>query len=542
MAKIFEDGHVVITYETSLKDIYWVELSNYLREKYTDDDFADKNQTESILKDAFQYLVDLFRNKIHHEVHFSFYSHIFKLHEESIKLLLKAQVGYVLSQIEENEFSIYRRILKLVLEEGCAIDLDWGMITNEEALRIENVLEHLIYLGTMMYELSENLSYNKMIKDCYTIDIKEGLFGVTLNHHFGWTYESIKTRIMPGQYEAAICDENAAQELVDKIQEVYGFHVGNFIAHIRDIQRTHNPTNPNSQTIEPYILPLNLSTLLNKPEDLMQSFCNGLTINRNNKPSIETAIYKPTDENRYAYRPILVYNIEGVDRALIGTNKIDETFQMLTTNALHWKGLPNEWLENQDVKDFMNRKDLEHESIYINKIKELIENVECLVDYNVENLLRKNNQNISIIKNPGEIDCIIIIPALRRIIVSDIKFNRARYEAVGWQKDFTNFIKTYESKLQKKADWIRNHISELQEHFKVKFVTDDLSFEDYSVECCFFINAPTFYMFNGKYRAITIKELPDFFNGWLGHVIINPDNPAERIGHPYFLPPAQEPV
>lgn len=540
MARIVEDGHPIITYEESLSDMYWVELSDYLRKKYTDEDFANKNQTETILKDAFQYLVDKFRNIIHQENHFSFFSYIFKLHEESIILYFKTLDGYLITNIEESEFAKYRRILKLILEEGCDIDMDWGRISPQEINRIETVLEHLIYLGTWMYELSEEISYNKMIQDCYTIDIKDGLFGVNWNYHYGWTYETVKSKLMSGQYESAIYDENAPQELVDKLQEVYGFHVGNFFTLIRDIQRIHNPIDPNAQTLEPYVLPLNLSRIVGKSQALMESFCNGLTINRTNKPSIETAIYKPSDENRYAYRPIIIYNINGVERALIGENKINETFQMLTTNGLHWKGLPNEWLDNQEIKDFMNQKDLEHESLYINKIKELIEDIDCYADYNIEKLLCKNNQNISILKHCGEIDCIIIIPEYRRIIVSDVKYNRARYEAVGWQKDYTNFLKTYEDKLTKKTEWIRNHRKELQEHFEVKYSLEGISLEEYSVEGCFFINTPTFYMFNGNYKAITIKELPDFFNGWLGHVIINPDNREERIHHPYFSPPQKE--
>ncbi len=32
MGKIFEDGHAILTYEESLSEIYWAQLSEYLRE------------------------------------------------------------------------------------------------------------------------------------------------------------------------------------------------------------------------------------------------------------------------------------------------------------------------------------------------------------------------------------------------------------------------------------------------------------------------------------------------------------------------------
>ena len=103
-----------------------------------------------------------------------------------------------------------------------------------------------------------------------------------------------------------------------------------------------------------------------------------------------------------------------------------------------------------------------------------------------------------------------------------------------FQKDFSNFKNKYERKLKKKVDWIRDNRPILQEHFEVKSGLTDFSLIDFSVEGCFLINTPTFYMFNGDFRAITISDLPKFLEGWLGNTIIDPRNIANRYDPPYF--------
>ncbi|MDP4201120.1 MAG: hypothetical protein Q8861_00370 [Bacteroidota bacterium] len=533
MGKIFEDGHPILTYEESLSEIYWTQLSEYLRGKYSDQDFSNNELTETILKDAFQFLADKFKDILLLETSISFYMYAFYLHEESINLYFKTLEGYRFVGIQENEFALYRRILKLVLEQGCEIDLNWGTLSIRGARRQEIVLQHLIYIATWLYDLSDRIANCKMIENCYKIEIEDNLFTISLNNHFGLIFNTIP-QLLEGQFEAAICDINAGEDVNNKIVECFGFAIGDFFSLVRTIQEHHNPRNPNIQSIEPYILPINLADLYDKDVELMKLFCNGLTINRANKPSLETTIYKPTDEYRYAFRPILVYNICGEERALIGENKLEETFQMLTTNALHWEGLPSEWQMVPEFKLFMDQKSNNHESTYLNKVKELVVGCEAIADYNVEVLKKKNNQNLNILSNPGEIDCIIVIPKYRRIIVADIKYNRSKYEAVGWQKDFSNFKNKYERKLKKKVDWIRDNRPILQEHFEVKLGLTDISLLDFSVEGCFLINTPTFYMFNGDFRAITIFELPQFLKGWLGTTIIDPGNRANRYDHPYF--------
>lgn len=540
--KIFEDGHAIIKYDSTYRFTYWVELTNYIQTKFASKEIEDIDNLEAILFSAYEYLIRRFEGLINSETSFTFFSDTFLLHEESIKLYFKTLDGYKLKNIEENEFAVYRRILKLILQEGCSINLNWGTASAEESQRIQNKLSHLIYIGTWIYDLSDKISYMKMIEEPYNIDVENGLLGIGWNYHYEMVIKTLHKMIKDnGYYEQAIFDETAPQELVDKIEECFGFHTSTFFSLIQNIQKHHNPNNPNEQTIEPNLLPVNLAHMIGRSEEEMVRFCNGLTINSHNKPSVAQTIYNPTNSNRYAFRPILVYHIEGVERALIGENKINETFQMLTTNSLHWGGLPDEWLENDDIKKFMDEKDNTHEQIYIQSLKKSVDKITSNSDYNITVFRKKDNHNHSINSDPGEIDLIIILPNQRRLIIGDVKYGRARYEGVGWQKDYTNFLrydgkKDYETKLNKKHEWVLANMNLIQEHFEVK---DNIKYSifNFSIEAVFFVNTPTFYMFNGNYRAIATAEIEPFLLGWKGTDIIDPNDQQTRYSHPYFRKP-----
>src|SRR5690606_34952751 len=133
---------------------------------------------------------------------------------------------------------------------------------------------------------------------------------------------------------------------------------------------------------------------------------------------------------------------------------------------------------------------------------------------------------------------------LKTIFVADSKYNRARYEAVGFRNDYTQFIKTYELKIAKKAKWVQDNLSIVAGHFKVIYNRPGLDFSGFTVEPVFFINTPTFYMFNGKYKAVTLNQVSDYLRGRLAfknytykNTDPNADNQYDIIGHPYFTQP-----
>src|SRR5690606_11185156 len=101
------------------------------------------------------------------------------------------------------------------------------------------------------------------------------------------------------------------------------------------------------------------------------------------------------------------------------------------------------------------KKGLEHDKILESEIEEIVKSKGLLYKRNVTTFsLGKGKNNINIDNDiAGEIDLIVIDENRKLIYVADVKYNRARYEAVGYRMDYSQFInplnpkKSYETKL-----------------------------------------------------------------------------------------------
>lgn len=61
----------------------------------------------------------------------------------------------------------------------------------------------------------------------------------------------------------------------------------------------------------------------------------------------------------------------------------------------------------------------------------------------------------------------------------------------------------YNIRIKGKVEWMRQHLLLLEEHFQYKYPEASISLEGYTVEGIFFINTPTFYMYNSDFRIYT---------------------------------------
>lgn len=545
MAVVAIEGCKILTFEISPREVYWTKLSGYIKQKHGEGPFTEHVKVEAILLDCFDFLVNEFRILISSETNLGFFMTAFLLHEESIKLYLKQLKGYQFPDRQmENNFSIYRRVLKLILEQGCDIDMKWGEAPNkEETDRIYDKIHDLYYLGAHMYEFADHVAFQKMVEECHKVYFtEEGWIHPIWQYHYGAVYESLYPRL-DSSYVQATFDQNAGKELVDKISQCYGIDynfAGGIIYHIKE---QLNPRASETQTIEPGILPQNLVAKYGIDIGSAKQFYDGLTISRHNKPTIEEAIYKPYAMNRYMFRPILVYQIEGEERALVGREKYPESVLVTATNAIHWNAMQDEWKQNTCMSAFMKQKGEEHDAILEDKIEEIIQEEGYLYCRNIESLQRLKGNNVNFIKDCGEIDFIIINLDSQTIFVADSKYNRARYEAVGFRSDNKNFTEQYEPKIKKKTEWISKHLNILQEHLMKANNLKNLDILNFKVEGVFLINTPTFYMFNGNYKAITLADTGAFLAGECVFPTIqieNEDKSITSIDHPYFRKPILE--
>lgn len=244
------------------------------------------------------------------------------------------------------------------------------------------------------------------------------------------------------------------------------------------------------------------------------------------------------------YRPILVYKIGGVDRALVGQDKFVESMMTLATNAIHWNAILEDWRKLPCIQSFITKKGDEHDKILEDKVEQIVKSKEFFYCRNLKSLKQLSKSNIRIDNElAGEIDLIVINSTLKKVFVADSKYNRARYEVVGYRNDYTNFIKLYEPQIKRKVDWISKNLNVLQEHLRIIYNNQVIDLSGYEIEGIFIINTPTFYMFNGQYKAITLKQFGEFIEGkyeYPSFFILEGEGDDERVvmvQHPYFKKP-----
>jgi hypothetical protein len=538
MARVKIDGNLILSYESeNYRKIYWTSLSKYIIEKYSQKEFTDHAIVETILLDCFQFLVDEFKKLISEETTTSFFNYVFYLNEQSWEFLIKTRGGLSFGEIGENDFSRYRRILKLTLEQGCDIDLKSGKLpTSQEVYRMDDKIQRLFYLGTWFYTFADYIAFHKMIPSAKKINFdKDNFIGVYWQKHYENSYNELFPKL-GADYAKGVFDENAVDELKKAINQCFGIDYDFAGGIIFEIKKHFSESQ--FQTIEPYVLPENLSKQFNIGKETAECFYNGLSISRENKQPIEDVIYKPYSTERYMYRPILIYQIDGVSRALVGKGKFGESIYVLATNAISWNTIPLEWRKNKCMLKYMSRKGNEHDSILEDKVEEILKKRGFRYVRNIKSFKRMGTDNVNIDNEvAGEIDFIIIDSSTNKIIVADAKYNKAKYEAVGFRTDNTNFITKYEPKLQKKIDWISANKLIVQEHFKIIYGINDFDLSSYEVIGLFFINTPTFYMFNGAYKAITLNQLDNYLSeGFKEISITHTDSKGVEsiIKHPYF--------
>jgi len=541
MGRLILHNKCILTYEDTARERFWGALSKHLITKYGNQKFASQAIVEEILLESFSFFITDFK-RIVLKQDFGFYLFLFWLHEESIELSGKILKGAKLEGIEDSELARYRRILKLALEQGCDVDFQKeNFPSKDEKLKIEQDVQDLLYLGTWIYGFADRIALQKMIEECHIIFFDENNFLVIdWQYHYGVVYHELFP-LIHDDYVQGTFDEMAVHDLKKAIGSCFKIDYDFAVQQIFKIKEHHASGNAKMlpfQTIQPHILPSNLAAQSLISESIAKTFYDGLTINRINKLSIEDAVYKPYSMQRYFFRPILTFNIKGEDRILVGSEKYSESLTAIATNALHWNAVPKEWLTVKCLQLFVNKKGHEHDKILEDKIEGILKEKSLYYCRNIKSFKQLSGNNIRI-DNPiaGEIDYIIVNKKLGLIHVADTKYNRARYEPVGYRNDYTNFVDSYEPQLQKKISWVEQNTEILQDHLRITQSFNG-ELDTYKVEGIFFINTPTFYMFNGNYKAITLNQIPDYMDGKYAFPIFKISKEGDRkqvtVEHPYF--------
>lgn len=547
-----ENKSEIIWFDEKLKEYYINNFSKLIFEKYGKGPFETFKETNEILVFIHDSLIRQMKLLLSNEKSLAVYQYIQILHEQSNKIVIDDDFSNHFTQISKGDFAIYRRVLRFILEQATHLELVFAEPLENAKKRALKFIEELIYIGNELFGISNLIASQQLIEDSIEILFnKDNLYFIDYKHHYNAIIEQINNEL-ESHIEKAIKDENAINDFSQATKNCLGVA---FQEIIREVKSMHKNMEDNNNEPYPCASGFDLHSLINNLShnsqisyDEAKTIVSGLILSQETKCSFKEAIYKPQSINRHFYRPFLQYKIiskkVNTDMIMVGQYGLMISLQQLATNAIGWNKYPTEW-KNNCFDNYVKEKQLINDKILEDYLENLLKKNKIRYSRNITSLKKMNNRNIDIDnENCGEIDFLILLN--NKIYIADSKHLLARYDFNNWKNDYYKF-ETDKSNFNKTIERKKNYLNDkeqlIEEHFRVEYQDNSIELADYELECIFLINNPTFYMYNSKYKIITIRDFERFLNGESIYPIfhinkMNGDNLEQTIvEHPYFKRP-----
>ncbi len=537
MLRFTSKKQLFITYGERSEKQFAEELFKAAEAKFGQGDYTNEAETLSILDFCYRWLANRFKEIMHSSTDARFLYYLFANHESSIHLYYQtAELDFEKEGINTNELSLNRRILKLAIEQACDIDY----ISNKDidpkiVPGFIATIEDLLYLGERLFGFSEFMAEQRMMENPIEVLIKPNEVKIQRQYHYDQIYHVMEKFFQEG-FSSGLVDNKSVAELRQELKTCMGINYDFAGGQIFKIKEHHSPKAPIFQTIQREALIQNLIAN-GVDEKAARTFYEGLTISRKNKLSIEDSVYQSGSFKRYMFRPILMVSIDGEERAWVGEEKWHESILVMATNGFQWQLAPDEWMANECFKQFLDRKHDEHDKLLEHAVIKILKDRHIYYRHHITNLTRLNGKVISILKEPGEIDFIIIDPNVKKILVTDCKYNRARYEMAGFSNDFRGFKNKHEKQIGRKYNYVRANLQIIKEDFQVIANMPDIDLSDFAIEEFIIVNTPTFYVLNGVVKTITIGHLAEFIDEDkydFSDLAVKDGGEVKLIHRPYF--------
>jgi hypothetical protein len=522
-------------------------ISKLLIDKFSKRLYSEAEITE-ILFFTLQWYQDEFLKILKEEHELTFYQGLFLLHEFSCVFHHQRPNTSPVEEISAKEFAMYRRILKLCLEQACDLKLVSKEAASLEYLKSkENIIDDLLYLGDFIYTCSNLLAEQQLVED--SVDLKfttENQFYFDHKHHYGYLINEL-TKSYKGHIDRAVTGGDDFNDFIKASKNCLGVEYGQALGTIQEI---HNYFDAGKFTLDEwFIYPKNLENLYGVPFAKAEAFFKGLTLSRDNKMSLQDAVYKPHNINKYLYRPFLIWNVDGKDMTFVGDRSFIESIMSLCTNAFGWNKYPTEW-GNKCFKQYIKQKVMHNDKILENEAESIFKNNSIVYERNLTHLKKWNGQNTDI-KNEecGEIDFLFVHND--KIYVADSKHQLARYDMNNFRNDYSYFElknKSYNKTIERKLNFLTTKIEEVEEHFQVIQNDKKLKIQSFQLEAIFIINTPTFIMHNNQFRLHTLKSLEEIvqnrFNDQKYNLFIDEEHHQKflSVSYPYFKKPTYKTI
>ncbi len=520
----------------------WKELSSHIIGRFGRRPFINRADVEPVLNESFAWMLERFRLLTATELGSCFYKSLAGLYENSTQLMQFVNNGTGFTHMSTQEYAHNRSSIRLALERACELDLKR---TSDEApfsTRQMELLEDLLFIGMWAFSFSETIAMEKLMDGCNEVYIDpDDTMRMAMSHHFSKLMPHIRDEV-ERLTSRSIVDQNGVKELKAALKTCLGIDFEKNAGLVPAYKGAHPQGFPMLVDLKHDDLVEQFATNSGFDIETTKVFYAGLATTAASKESLENIIYRPHSNKRHMARPVLVWNIQGQQRAIVGPEKWTESIVLIVTNAVQWGQIAEEWLTNPCMKAFVKRKADEHDKELEDPVEQALKEKNIKYSRNVKTLKAKSGTGVRIdTAGLGEIDFLYIDEEEKEVCVVDCKYHRRRDNMVGYSRDYANFLKDYEPKLKRKVDWFKNNLALVGEHFEREYPGSTVNLTGYAVRGFFIVNTPTYYSFNGAYRAYTIQEFRELMDGTLKDVefYIEDGDDIAFIQRPYFQKPIQ---
>lgn len=508
------ERYEVITANKSHEPAYRKQLCKLILDKYGP--VVTRNNMLNALNDVF----DFYATEIHSEItkvrDIGFFIFVYFLHEESTKISYLTQKGYDFP-VEHNYFVVYRRVLKMVLQESCNINLKATRIDRDGKWMAQYVpiLEKIIYLGHFLFDTVQSIAEEKITNGSIDIRIKDDLITFANTKEWDRFIYSICGHFNEDVRESII-DVNLHDDFNKRIKSELGIDLNDveeLLAGLNNLLQNRNPPElcPLSQFIE----------LLKERSNstFIDSFINGLILNTDNVTNIKAGVLSPYTPKRVIHKPILTLNFDDTPCILVEQFSFAEAMNTFFQNGITLGKIPEEWADIPFIKTIRNDYLAHHKNILENPVEESLKNHNIPYQRNVKALRSTDGKHLSINKTPGEIDFIFLLNT--KIYIADCKNLTKRYEMRGYYQDIAKFEDEYNPKMKEKLKFLAHNRQRLEDNLRIELKNPGLDISSYQIEGVFIINTPTLYALNGEFKTYTfhrfnqLLEGNDFFDSYI---------------------------
>jgi len=540
----------IVWFDQNIVDHYNKHISKLIIENFGKGPFEDFNSTNKILFFLNDGFIDQMKCFLASERSLAFYQYVQILHDYSNKMVMDDDFQKHFDQISAQEFALYRRILRFILEQSTYIELIFAEPLEDAKVRTLHFLEEIIHVGFRLFNISNLIASQQLIEDAVEIYFNEDdLYISDYKHHYNSIIYQINSQYR-SHLEKAIKDEKAGDDFALAMQKCFGASYQDIIREVESMHKNHRETDnepyPCAAGFDLHSLIDNLAHNSNIEYEIAKKLITGLILGKHTVCSFQESVYKPQSINRHFYRPILQYQIEGIDQemTIVSYSSLIISLQQLATNSIAWGKYPKEWKDDCFDEYVKNKKQF-NDKVLEDHHEVLLKENNVTYSRNVKNLKKKNNQNLNIDNATcGEIDFIIIKDST--IYIADSKHLLARYDFNNWKNDYSAFEthkKNYNKTISRKLDFMNDKKDLIQEHFEVENPDKQFNLSDYKIEGIFLINGSTFYMYNSTYKLLTVRDFELFLKGEFAYptFYITRDNNGSTeesiVNHPYFKKP-----